>query len=213
MDTAPNPEAPYGYHEDGVTPRRSNGGRPRGARTGTSKRKPAAAKPKAAPTPPRKPAAAPSRKDVDYTEAFSETAKSIGGLLMMGSPLDGAVILTCADEIGDVGNELAQINDQVRALGDRLLKIGPWGRVSNLVAKIGAQICANHRILPDAVTGLFGALPRDQFAATFAHHVQQAEAQAYAQQAQPQESAVPYPADSANGQVPFDRREYAGASA
>lgn len=216
MSTEATPEAPYGYHADGVTPRRSNGGRPRGAKTGSKRtaRKPAA---KTAPAPPRKAAAAPSRKDVDYTEAFSEVAKSLGGLVMMGSPLDGAVLLSCADEIGEVGNELAQINDQVRALGDRFMKLGPWGRVSNLGAKILAQVAANHQWLPDSVTGLFGALPREQFAAQFAfrvhaaeqHAAAQAAAQAYAQQ----ESAAPYPADSANDSVPFTRHEYAGATA
>lgn len=217
MSTAPTPEAPYGYHEDGVTPRRSNGGRPRGAKTGakrTAARKPATN----APTPPRKPAAAPSRKEVDYREAFAEQAKWIGGLVAMGSPLDGIVILSCSDEIGEVGHDIAQINDYARKLGDRFLALGPWGRLSNLAVKIGAQICANHRWLPDSITGLVGAVPRETFAAHFQGQVEQMEAQARAQAAaahadQYAESTAPYPADSANGSAPFTRHEYAGASA
>jgi hypothetical protein len=170
-------EAPYGRHPDG-TPKRSNGGRPAG--TGT-RRKRATAKPKAT-APPRKPAAnsAPRNKPekVNYAPAASEFAMLIGAVVYARSPLDGAVAMSSADEFGQCVDELAQINDYVRKACEKVLVIGPYGRITALALRIGAQVAENHQWLPQSVTGVFGAVPRAQFAAQFGQFADHAAADA-----------------------------------
>jgi hypothetical protein len=208
------PLAPYGVKADG-SPRLSAGGRPPGRKNAPRSggtRKPA--------DPPKRrttPNAAPKSAPVDYTGAVTEVATTIGAVVAMGSPLDGAVILTCAEEIGSVTNELAQINDAVRKVCDRFLSIGPWGRVSALGLKIGAQLAENHGWLPLSITSKFGALPRDAFVQAFNSMTSDMEAAqaragdaAGAQMGFGSTPAAPYPAENANGYPPFERRDHAG---
>lgn len=209
-DTA-TADAPYGYHADGVTPRRSNGGRPRGSSTGKRK---APGRAGTAPAPQRKAAANTAPKTStrrDYTQAFATNISFMGAFLAAKYPLDAYVVLNSANELGAIGNELAGVNKYVRQLGDRALQTGPYAGLVKKLTEIGAQICENHGWLPPQITALAGAVPRDQLIRHI--HAEQAAAQAYAASQAP-ESADPYPADpSMNNGAPFERREPASAYA
>lgn len=216
-------EAPYGRHPDG-TPKRSNGGRPKGSGarpTGKRGRPARAASSATAPKRKTTPNAAPKAQAErpDYTESFTLGVGFIGATVSSAAPLDGYVILTSADELGKTLNDLAGINKYVRQLGDRMLTVGPYAGLVTVLQRIGAQICENHGWIPTNLATKMGAVPRGHLIAHIRAEQQFQEAQSRAaEQASAAmnftvpDSAAPYPAESDAGQTteaPFIRTDYA----
>lgn len=216
-------EAPYGRHPDG-TPKRSNGGRPKGTGgrpTGkagrTTQRPRAAAAPKRKTTPNTAPKA--QAEHPDYRPSFSMAAGFIGAGIASTAPLDGYVILTSADDLGTALNDLAGINKYVRQLGDRMMQVGPYAGLVSVLQRIGAQICENHGWIPTNLATKLGAVPRGQLIAHIRSEqaFQEAQSRAAEQAAAAMnftttDSADPYPAESEAGQAtqaPFTRTDYA----
>lgn len=208
-------EAPYGRHPDG-TPKRSNGGRPKGTGTRATRRKRTTSTGGQADAPKRKatPNAAPKPRadSVDYTETFSMLVGMAGALIAPALPLDGYVLMTSADGLGEAGNELAQINPYVRKMADRLMTVGPYGGIVAKLSQVGAQLAENHGWLPPQVTSKLGAVPRAQLIARIqseqAHEAAQYRAAQQSADAMNfgQADAAPYAPESAD--APFTRSDY-----
>lgn len=205
-------DAPYGRHPDG-TPKRSNGGRPKGAGSRTRSRPPRAGNAATAPKRKATPNTTPAAERPNYTESFTVGVGFIGAGIAATAPLDGYVILSCADDLGKSLNDLAGINKYVRQLGERMMQVGPYAGLVTVLQRIGAQICENHGWIPTTLATKLGAIPRGQLIA----HIQAEQAFHNAQAAQaaqaPQpDSADPYPAESgtpADTEAPFIRTDYA----
>lgn len=198
----PDQEAPYGRHPDG-TPKRSNGGRPRGtARAGSKKptgkagRAPSPTRRATANTPPRKTDPAP-----DYSAEIAGAVSLFGLAFYKSKPLVAAVFFDRAEIIGSATNDFAKTNEHVRKLCEKAALATPATAFAMVLLGTVAQIAEVERwsFVPEALPRLLGATPRDQFIAEF-----EAKQQAAADQAAGQMDFGPVPDDAA----PFTRTDY-----
>lgn len=161
QDGPPKPagDAPFGYLADGVTPRKSRAGRPRG-----SSKKSAGSRPGGPTAPPRAPKASTSRSKTDYTDGITGMVHMAAMPLLAVSPLDAAALLNSANDIAHAVNITAQNRPEVAAMCEKIMTAGPYGLLIGALLKPVAQICENHGWLPAQVTRPLGAVPREDLA-------------------------------------------------
>jgi hypothetical protein len=122
-----------------------------------------------APTPPRDRAAArPNRSNndegVDLTERINGLFQSWVAAPLFGAGLamrrrdllaDASAVEEHAPAISAALNDMAQENQQVRQVLERITKMGPYGAIIEPVAMLAAQIVTNHRQALLPITGRF----------------------------------------------------------
>jgi hypothetical protein len=161
--TEPTPEAPYGFTREG-TPR----GKP-GPKPGAKKRRPNA--PKSSPS--RGPAAASSGRKPppgpDYRAGIRGILQmvaaplAIAGMKRPDLAMDAATITLHADHVAEGVAEAALEIPQLQAILDRVMTVGPWGAAVAPVLALGAQLMANHGVIPP---GTMGTLTREEILAS-----------------------------------------------
>ncbi len=73
--------------------------------------------------------------------------------------LDGAALIIHAPAVADAIHEIAVNNPEVARVLESLMAVGPYGALIGAVIPLAIQICANHKVLPPAVTENLGAMP------------------------------------------------------
>jgi hypothetical protein len=175
-----NPDAPYGYLKDGVTPKKGPGGRPSkkaGARSTRPGNRNDAAAP---PPPPRRSSTARPRSGTDYRPGLTGFLHVLAAPLTMQrkSPalqLDGMALLMIGEEMAEGFNTLAQTRPEVAAACEKLIAVGPYGAILQPFARFGAQVAANHGWLPPQVTRALGAVSPEELQAMVVAQAQRAE--------------------------------------
>lgn len=176
-----NPDAPYGFLKDGVTPKKGPGGRPAkkagGARAarGPGNRNDAGAPP----APPRR-SVPKARSGTDYRPGLTGFLHVLAAPLTMQrkSPalqLDGMALLMIGEEMAEGFNTLAQTRPEVAAACEKLIAVGPYGAILQPFARFGAQVAANHGWLPPQVTRALGAVSPEELQAMVVQQAQRAE--------------------------------------
>lgn len=144
--------APYGLTKDGK-PRGKPGPRP-GARAAPPKNRPAGP-----PPPGRKPGPAKASGRPDYRPGLMGLAQIPMGLLAgIGTRnrkflADAATCTIYVPPVVEAVNEIAQENEQVAAICERITAIGPWGLVVGPLVVMTAQILVNHGVVPVGIAG------------------------------------------------------------
>lgn len=144
-------EAPYGYKTDG-TPRKSNGGKPGGAAAaspGPAPRSSTRTRSTRSSSGPRAPRAhgktAPGRKN--YADNGAAIMKILAGAVGMVDPVDGAIIASFADQIGEVVDRAAQQDPRVAAFLDRMGGGSPLAELGITLGTMLLLIAAHHGML------------------------------------------------------------------
>jgi hypothetical protein len=95
-----------------------------------------------------------AKSTVDYTPAIAGLLQLPAFALTFGSryqpdlALDAMAISLHTPGIATAVNAMAQEDEQLAALLDRILKVGPYGALLAAVTPLALQIAANHRMLP-----------------------------------------------------------------
>lgn len=164
----PNTEAPYGFTKEG-TPR----GKP-GPKPGTRNRRKGSKSPSRGPAPnsaQRKPPPGPDyRAGIRGILQMVAAPLAIAGMKSPEFALDAATITLHADNVADGVAEAALEIPQLQAVLDRVMAVGPWGAVLAPCLALGAQIMANHGVIP---AGVMGTLSREEILG-YLHGVQAA---------------------------------------
>lgn len=158
-----DPAAPWGRKADG-TPKAKPGRRPSGT-----------AKASAPSTPPKRPKGVSGpQKAAQRKTAAPDHAKSVRDLLLMPGTLllalggrrqdaaltaDGAALVVAAPAIGEATAELAAEVPAVAAILDRLATATPYAGLITAAVGLGAQIAANHGMIP---AGALGSVTTDE---------------------------------------------------
>lgn len=155
----PNPEAPYGFTADGK-PRGKPGPKPgtrnrrRGSKSTPTSRGPATS------SAPRKPPPGPDyRAGIRGILQMVAAPLAIAGMKQPELALDAATITLHADNVAEGVAEAALEIPQLQAILDKVMTVGPWGAVLAPCLALGAQIMANHGVIP---TGVMGTLSREE---------------------------------------------------
>ena len=178
-----NPDAPFGFLKDGVTPKKGPGGRPAkkaGARTRPGNRNDATAPP----APPRR-STPKARSGTDYRPGL------VGFLHVLAAPftmqrrsralqLDGMALLVIGERMAEGVNTLAQQRPEFAAACEKIIAVGPYGAVLAPFSEFFAQVAANHGWLPPQITSSLGAVSPEEMEALV---IQKAQEMAAAQQA------------------------------
>lgn len=158
---AKDPEAPYGYTRDGK-PR----GKP-GPKLGSRNR----ARKGTKPTPNRSAPTSSARKPPpgpDYQAGIRGLLQMVAAPLAMAGmrkpelAIDAATITLHADSVAEGVAQAAMEIPQLQAILDRVMTVGPWGAVLAPVMALGAQIMANHGVIP---AGTMGTLTQEEILA------------------------------------------------
>lgn len=151
---------------------------PRKYPSGAAKRKAAAARsagsggtstgstgrPGAAPGPPRaKPASKPRAKArVDYTEGLNAWLNLFTlPLIAKKQWLDVAAIVVHGPPITQAASDLANDDPRIAAIVGKAAELGPYGQLASGLVTLAAQLGSNHKLIPEQVAGMAGALPPD----------------------------------------------------
>lgn len=164
----PDPEAPYGFTKEGK-PR----GKP-GPKLGSRNRR------KGSKTPTRSaPATSSARKPPpgpDYRAGIRGILQMVAAPLAVAGmrkpelALDAATITLHADSVAEGMAEAALEIPQLQAILDRVMTVGPWGAAVAPILALGAQLAANHGVIP---AGVMGTLTKDELLAAM-HGIQAA---------------------------------------
>jgi hypothetical protein len=111
---------------------------------------------------------------VDYRPAVLAACQiPIMALSMVGKftdneafSMDAATIQLNAAAIAEFAQGSATESESIAALLDKLMVVGPYGAGAVLILGIGAQIAANHKVIP--TNNEMGILDRDGLAAALA---------------------------------------------
>lgn len=150
-----NPEAPYGFTREG-TPRGKPGPKP-GTRSRVKKGRPSPnrAAPNSAPR--KGPAPGPDyRAGIRGMLQMVAAPLAIAGMKKPELAMDAATITLHADSVADGLAEAALEVPQLQAILDRVMAVGPWGAALAPVLALGAQIMANHGLIPAGTMGTLG---------------------------------------------------------
>lgn len=163
--TAPTHDAPYGRTEDGVLLDRNGKRAPHGlTRSGQRKHHPTQSERKG-----RKPTAKSPIRGRSITVKRRQGLQQLvdvpkGILLGLGLKTDNDVMLADAvtldmhaAPLADAVAQLAEDNDQLGAVIDRLIEVGPYAAIGLAVGAFVAQVARNHALIPAPVAAMLGA--------------------------------------------------------
>lgn len=153
-----DPEAPYGRRANGTPYKRSPEWRAK--TTATLKQMQGTAQVVAGATARANGAKKPGRPPKAAAEATDYTAGILGlvqvaafplGLLAPINPtfqLDAVTLIVHGPNVATALNAAAQENDQLAAILDKILAVGPWGALLGALMPLALQLAANHGLVP-----------------------------------------------------------------
>jgi len=178
MAAVEDEKAPFGFEDDGVTPKA-----PYGLKAdGTPKKlpgRPSNPFPKA-PAAKKSGGGGSKAKAPDYTEGILGLFQIPAmGLALAGgkNPVlaaDAAAVTAYAPGIAQALNQVAQEQPAVAAVLDRVLSVGPYGAVLAAALPLGLQLAVNHGLMP---AGLGGTVPKETILAHAEHQAAQLQEQ------------------------------------
>lgn len=138
------PDAPYGYKEDG-TPKKAPG-RPRtnGPRRTTTRRQP---------------------QTPNYYQGVKGLFQAAAVPLAFTSPFDAYAITKHHDPIAKACHQLALENAAFAALLDRIMVVGPYSMLVSACLPLVAQVAYNHKLIPEELATGLGAISQAQIIA------------------------------------------------
>jgi hypothetical protein len=162
----PDPTAPYGRTDDGVLIDRNGKRAPYGL-TKSGLRKDHAPRKRKPPTPGQKAhAARPSGRTITNkrrTGLLQLTDMPKGILLGLGYKADNEALLADAVTLDmhaapvcDAIAQLAEDNDRLALVIDRVIEVGPLAQIGMVVGALAAQIARNHNAMPAPVAAMLG---------------------------------------------------------
>ncbi len=147
-----DPEAPHGRKKDGTPYKRRADWRAKTTATlkqsMTTAQAVNSARPATKSTTPRK------KADINYRDGITGLLQIPAFGLGMFAPinpafgLDSATILLHAPVIASALEQTALNNEQVAAMLDQILTVGPWGALLGALVPLAVQIAANHGLVP-----------------------------------------------------------------
>jgi hypothetical protein len=150
----PNPEAPYGFTKEG-TPRGKPGPKP-GMRNRRKGSKAPHSRPASSSSSRPKPPPGPDyRAGIRGILQMIAAPLAIAGMKQPDLALDAATITLHADSVAEGVAEAALEIPQLQAILDRVMTVGPWGAAVAPVLALGAQIMANHNVIPPGTMGTY----------------------------------------------------------
>jgi hypothetical protein len=174
-----DPDAPYGRYPSG----RRRTEPPKGRRK------------RAAGAPPRKAATgAPRRTARDYRPGVLGIAQTVCLPLTFAAPADAWAVQAYAPGLAEALNDLAKERPEVAAMLDRLMEAGPYGALIAATVPLLVQLASNHGLIPAAMAGRMGAVPKGEIIAGLQR---QAQAAGSTGQDHRQAAAAAYAADQA----------------
>lgn len=94
----------------------------------------------------------------DYREAIKGAVQVPASVLLVKYPADACVLLANADSLAEVGQQLAEHDERIAALLEKVTEVGPYGAAAALIVTMGAQFMVNHGIIKP---GIMNTVPPD----------------------------------------------------
>lgn len=82
------------------------------------------------------------------TKPLTGTFATIGTMVSIANPTDGAIIIQGSERLAEALNNLAKENDRVYRALSAMIEVSVWGEVGGAVLAIVLPIMVNHDVLP-----------------------------------------------------------------